>query len=70
MAKKHNAKQVEISFGQPEPFKLAIQTATDGDRVAQETAQLEADQQRAENNQTKFFAIERPAHPTSGGQTR
>lgn len=54
MAKKHKAKQVEITFDKPEPFKLEVQQTTDGDRVARQAAQTDADKQHAEQQQTKF----------------
>ena len=53
-AKKHKAKQVEIRFASPEPFALQIQTTQDGDRVAQQAAQLEADKQQSDKRQTSF----------------
>lgn len=52
MAKK--PPQLDIKWDKPEAFALTVQSTTDGDRVAQEKAQLEADKQHAEKQQTSF----------------
>lgn len=48
---KHQAKSIEIQFGEPEAFALAVEQTTDGDRIAKEEQQLEADRKTAEANQ-------------------
>lgn len=42
---KHKAPQLEVKWDKPEPFTLVVQQTTDGERVAKEQAQREADKQ-------------------------
>jgi hypothetical protein len=52
MANRKQSKQtLEINFGEPEAFTLVVQQTTDGDRIAREKAQSEADKQHAEQQQ-------------------
>ncbi len=49
--RKAKAQQLECDWGQPEAFKLTIQHGTDGDRIAKEKAEHEANQARNEEAQ-------------------
>jgi hypothetical protein len=53
---KHRIHQHEIQWDEPEAFTLVPQTTLDGDRIAKERAQREADQQAAEKQQSNLFA--------------
>ena len=46
--------QLEISWDAPEPFALAIKHTLDGERIAKEKAQSEADKAESEKKQTTF----------------
>jgi hypothetical protein len=48
-------RQLDIAWEAPEPFALAIQTSTDGDRVARQEAQAAANRQTAELLQQKIY---------------
>ncbi len=48
---KRKPANLEIKFDKPEPFTLTVQHTTDGDRVAREQTQREADQQHREKQQ-------------------
>jgi hypothetical protein len=48
---KHKAKQLEVQWGMPEAFALAIQVTLDGERIAREQQQQEADRKKAEKQQ-------------------
>jgi hypothetical protein len=52
--KAHKAKQLEVNWGMPEAFALAIQTTIDGDRITREQQQREADHKEAEENQLQL----------------
>jgi len=52
---KTKSKQVEITWSEPEPFTLVVQTATDGDGVAARKVQAQTDQQAAEQEQPKLL---------------
>ena len=47
---------LEIKFDAPEAFALAVQHTIDGDRIAAQKRQSEADQKIAARNQTEFGA--------------
>ena len=47
-SRKPTPRQLEVTWDNPEPFTLTIQTTTDGDRVAQEAAQSEADRKMSD----------------------
>jgi len=51
---KTKAKQLEIQWSMPEPFALAIQHTLDGDRVAAEDQQKQADRKEADKKQTEL----------------
>jgi hypothetical protein len=53
--------QLDIAWDKPEPFALAIQTSTDGDRVARQKAQAATNRQAAELLQQKIY--EQPLQP-------
>ena len=52
---KLKARQIEVRFDKPEPFKLVVQTTTDGDRVVREKEQLEADRKASEEKQKRLI---------------
>jgi hypothetical protein len=56
--------QIEINWGEPEPFALIIQTAQDGDRIAAREAQFQADQQAAEKQQADLPNLEYTCNST------
>jgi hypothetical protein len=52
---KHKAPQVDINWGEPEAFALVVQSATDGERVAKEKQQREADRKANEEKQPNLI---------------
>jgi len=47
--------QLEVQWSEPESFALIVEPALDGDRVARETAQLDADQQTSAELQNQLL---------------
>ncbi len=52
---KHKSKQVEITWGEAEPFALVVETTSDGDSMAARKDQSQADKQAAEQQQPKLI---------------
>lgn len=51
---KHRTPQPDFAWDRPEPFALAVETATDGDRIAAAKKKQEADRKEAETKQTEL----------------
>jgi hypothetical protein len=51
---KHKAKPIEIQFAEPVAFTLVPEHGTDGERLAREQQQREADRLKAEAQQTNL----------------
>jgi hypothetical protein len=52
---KHKSRQIDIHWAEPEAFALMVQTSPDGDRIATEQAQSEANKEEAEKQQDKLL---------------
>lgn len=52
---KHKAKQSECNWGEPEAFALVPEKTLDGDRIAAQKQQSEADRKEAETKQPSLI---------------
>lgn len=53
-AKKSNPRQLEVLWLEPEPMKLVIETAQDGERIASDKARIIDLKNQSEKLQEKF----------------
>lgn len=47
--------QLEVTFDQPDPFTLKVKETQDGDRIAREKAQREADRAASDSQQPSLI---------------
>lgn len=68
MAKRHKAVALEMAWGEPEAFRLVVETAVDGERVAALRAATEALKAEAAALQREFEALTRAEFDKIGGE--